>query len=402
MRKTLFIVIALLLIILIVGLVWYFFFRETSPFGTQNGNGGFGSGGGDVEIPTPPDVGVPVPNAGDEVAPRLFKITDGPVAKGVIALTVEVRDPFQGTSTPATRDVEVRYADRATGNLYRYLLGDRTLERLTNRTLPGVQEASWARNGSRAFLRYLADDGAGERIETYALPADGTEGYLLEPNLSEVIAGTSTVLTVLPSTTGSIGTKAELSGAGAFTLFSTPLSSLRFFASGGTYVAATRPSANSAGYAFYLGPDGQFTRALGPLRGLNVLPSPSGERLLYSSNANATFDLALLTLNPAGAMALPLATMADKCVWAADEKTIYCAVPRSLEGTQPDDWYQGEVSFSDRIWEIDLESRIASLVFDPFLLADTDIDAIALTVDASTDILVFTNKSDGSLWAYDL
>lgn len=381
--------------------VYYLFFRSTtSPLG-NGGGGGFNTGGDDVGGVAPPDVGVPVEGAGDEVAPRLFKITDGPVAEGVIALTIQVVDERLGTSSTRA-DTEVRFADRASGNLYRYVLGERTLERMTNRTLPGIQEAVWAKDGSRAFLRYLATDGAGERIETYALPIDGTEGYVLESGLSSVVAGTSTVLTVLPSSTGSIGTRASLAGANQSTLFTTSLSSLRFLAAGASYAAVTRGSASLSGYAFSLPANGILTRILGPLAGLSVLPSPSGARFLYSSLAGGGFEMAVLEVSPANTTALPLSTLAEKCAWAVDERALYCAVPRALTGTLPDDWYQGQVSTSDRFWKIDLDSRVASMLFDPRLLAEADIDAVALTLDGEEDTLVFTNKQDGSLWLYDL
>jgi hypothetical protein len=406
MRRTLIILAALVLLAAIGFSLYYLFFRSAPGLGTVDPGGSFGGTGGEDAGPGPalPDIGVPVTGAGDEVAPRLFRITEGPVAEGAIVLTIEIPGEPIGTSTVSapTKDIQVRYVDRATGNLYRYLLGERTLERLTNRTLPGIQEAVWARDGSRAFLRFLADDGAGERIETYSLPADGSEGYLLEPGLSDVVVGSTTVLAILPSTNGAIGTRATLAGTNPATAFSTALSSFRYRGAGAGYTATTRASASLLGFSFYVAPDGSFTRLFGPLAALAVLPSPSGGRYLASSLTNGTLHLDLLTISPVETTTLPLSTLAEKCIWTLDETEIYCAVPRALSGTLPDDWYQGEVSLSDRIWKIDLSSRVASLVFDPLLVADADIDAIALTLDNSADTLVFTNKKDGSLWLYDL
>ncbi len=403
MRRILIIVLALVLIAAIAFGVWYLFFRGGGSGGAGGPDDPFGGiDGGNANGGTEPlpDVNVPVDGAGEEVAPRLLRITDGPVALGVAVFPVAAS--ADASSSPA-RDTEVRYVDRATGNLYRYVFGERTLERLTNRTLPGIQEASWARDGSRAYLRFLTNEGAGGmRIETYMLPADGSEGALLPSGLSDVIVGSSTVLSVLPSTTGAIGTRTDLLGANPSTAFSTALSSLRFTPAGQGYAGTTRASAGLSGFSFYISPKGEFTRLLGPLAGLTVLPSPSGGRYLYSSVSGSTLRLDLLEVTPPGTTALPVATVADKCVWGGNEQTVYCAVPRAAEGSWPDDWYQGEVSTSDRIWKIDLTSRLASLVFDPLLIAETDIDAVALTLDAAADVLVFTNKRDGSLWLYDL
>ncbi len=110
----------------------------------------------------------------------------------------------------------------------------------------------------------------------------------------------------------------------------------------------------------------------------------------------------VLDMSVHAATVLPLATLAQKCAWTPDSRAVYCAVPSSLSGTLPDDWYQGAVSFSDRIWKIDLTTRVATLVVDPAQVANTKIDAVALTLDSQADVLVFMNKIDGSLWSYDL
>jgi hypothetical protein len=89
-------------------------------------------------------------------------------------------------------------------------------------------------------------------------------------------------------------------------------------------------------------------------------------------------------------------------VWA-DEATVYCGVPTDMSnGNLPDDWYQGAVSFSDRIWRIDMTARVATLVVDPTTVAKTSIDAVSLTVDPLENVLVFMDKKTGSLWAYSL
>ena len=47
-------------------------------------------------------------------------------------------------------------------------------------------------------------------------------------------------------------------------------------------------------------------------------------------------------------------------------------------------------------------ARHTALVVDPAEVADINIDAIALTVDPTEDVLVFTDKSTGALYLYDL
>ena len=101
---------------------------------------------------------------------------------------------------------------------------------------------------------------------------------------------------------------------------------------------------------------------------------------------------------------LPVATIADKCVWTADDATIYCGIPTNPPSgfNYPDDWYQGAVSFSDQIWKIDVTGRYAQFVLDFSKELKTPLDAEALSIDPSETTLVFVNKNDGSLWSYSL
>lgn len=402
------ILLALLFIALILGVAAYFlFFRGSTPSGEDSGNpfGDTGAGNATPGSVVIPDVGVPVSGAGDEVAPQLWKITSDPVALGAVAFAVKntPQSTSSASSSPVTFDTEVRYVDRASGNIYRFRLDERVLERMTNQTLPGIQEASWAPDGSRAFLRFLSDETGTERFEAYSLPANGTDGYFLEPGLSDVVVtGTSSVLSVLPSSNGVVATRATLAGTNPVTAFSSPLSALRVRAAGAGYAAFTKPSALVSGYAFSIPrTTGEMTRVMGPTPGLSVLPNPTGTNYLYSARIGNGLQMGLVSPSTLETSVLPVATLTEKCAWAHASENIYCAVPRSISGTLPDDWYLGVISTSDRLWEIDLTSKVASLVFDPMQLGNVDIDMTALTLDAADDVLVFTNKKDGSLWLYD-
>jgi len=412
MRRILVIILAVLLVIAVVVAVWYFFLRPKTPgitVGTgQNPFGETGSpvGGGGGTGGSGSDTGTAGTTA-TEVAPHLFRITDGPVAYGEVVRnflkSAPVANASSSAATATTSDTEVRYVERQSGNLFSFDLGAKTLARLSNRTLPGIEEASWAPDGSMALLRFLSDDANGGHIDTFALPESGEGGFLLEQNLSQAfVAGSSTLVTLLPSSSGSIATAAKLDGTSAKTVFSSPVSSLRLFPAGKGYFAYTKASSQTNGYGFVVGADGSFDRALGPLRGLTALPSPSGKAVAYSYLSGSAVTAGLFDTTTRAATSLPVAILPEKCVWAADEASLYCAVPRAMNGTWPDAWYEGTSQFSDRIWKIDLAARTAILVVDPAQVAGTDIDAVSLAIDPQSDLLVFVNRRDGSLWAYDL
>jgi hypothetical protein len=416
MRRIL-IIFAILIVILGIGVVLYFMFGPTAPHLTVSSNA-FGDTGAGTQATTSAPAEIPASSgAGTVVAPNLIQITNAPVSAGEIALdlvtsTSTASQPLTGSSTPTNgptpevvnTDIAVRYIDRQSGNVYQYLANARSLTRISDKTLPGIQEASWLPDGSMALVRFLSDTSASETLDTYALPADGSDGYFLAQNLDEAkVIGSNSVFTLSAGVNGSIGTVAQMNGANASTIFSSPLSSIVVYPAGNGFIAATKAASELDGYAFSVNPNtGTFTPILGPLRGLTILPSPSGQEVLYSYTDGSEYHMGVFTLSTGAVTSLPLATLAEKCVWTNDSSALYCGIPTSFTGNLPDDWYQGAVSFTDRIWRIDLHTRLATLVVDPSQDGKTAIDVVNPTLDAGGQLLVFRNKKDSSLWAYSL
>lgn len=416
--KRLFIIIAGVIVLIGIGVGVYFLFFAPKGATLSVGDNPFAGTGGSGVSPSSdlPTDGI-VKNAGTTLAPRFVKITDGPVAQGSAAFGVQIESTTAevvsvsttSTSTPkatstTTPDVEVRFIDRASGNVYSYISHARTLTRISNKTLPGVQKASWSLDGSRAFVQFLAQTGGEEHVNTYSLAARGGEGYLLENDLDQAtVVGSSTLFTLLSGSTGSVGTFSRTDGSNARTLFSSVISSLVVHPSLRDLFATNKASSEINGYGFQIAQgSGVFSRILGPYRGLTLLPNPQGTQVMYSYTDSGVYHLRLLDTATRASTALPVSTISDKCVWAANGKSAYCAVPTNLGGNLPDEWYQGARVFTDRIWKIDLSERIATLVIDPSQVGKVNVDAVNLTVDPSEDMLIFTDKHSGALYAYDL
>jgi hypothetical protein len=407
MRRTLTIIAVVIVFIGIAVAVYFIFFSGTGPSLTGSaGPNPFGTAGSAMdstggttggEAASPDSTG---DNTATQVAPKLTEITPGPVAKGVLVMNAGVNE---ASGTPA--GVTVEYIKRESGNIYSYESANGGITRLSNKTIPGIQEASWLPSGALAFVRYVsAADDKSQHIQTYALPGNGEDGYFLQEDLSQAFAvGSTTLFTLLPSTDGSVGTFSAPDGTNVRTLFSSPLSNISILSSrSGLLFAETKPSAFNPGYLFSVSSSGTFTPILGPTSGLEALPSPSGKELLLSSVESTGVHLAILDLATHAITALPIATFAEKCVWAVDSSAIYCGAPTAFPGDLPDDWFQGVVAFSDKLWRIDLSARVATLVADLPSLVSTPLDVIAPAIDAESSTLVFMNKQDGSLWAYQL
>lgn len=397
MQRTLTFV-AAMIVALGVGVALYFYFFNRTPGVTvaPTVNTSFSTAG---PATTTADAGAlppSIPDSSTIVTARLVKITAGPVVPGVAVID-------QKATASSSSDVAVNYIDRQSGNVYSYLTRAKTLTRTSNKTIPGIQSAAWVPNGSLAFVRYLT--GADfSTINTYALPANGSPGYFLKQDVADVAVSSTTILTLASGVTGSSASLARLDTTGATAVFTSPLSSLRLsFAGKGQYLAYTKPSGALVGSAFLVDSAGYFSRVAAE-NGLVALASPSGKWVLVSSTRETGMQMRLVNAATGESLPLPVATIADKCVWTADESALYCGIPSNPSTTAlyPDDWYQGAVSFDDRLWRINVAGRYAELVLTFSKEAGSSLDATALAIDTNKSTLVFVNKIDGSLWSFSL
>ncbi len=394
MRRTL-IIAAIVLLLAVAGVAAYFFFMRSANVTVAPG--------GDTGLPvagqgTPPSQEVTIipPSSGTatSVSSRLVKVSEGPIVPGEIVIN-------KGGSASSSSEVIAQYIERQSGNIFSYSTATKRSTRISNKTLPGIQSALWLPNGSFAFVRYLS--GADfSTINTYALPSTGTNGFFLSQNLSGISLSSTNVLTLSSGVNGSVASLSRTDGSHTAEIFRTPLSSLIIsFAGKNQYLAYTKPSSSLQGDAFLVDTTGHFSRIAGPLYGLTALTSPSGKWALISYTLGNTMQMRLVHTVTGESIPLPIATIAEKCVWTNDDSSLYCGVPVNPPSSRyPDDWYQGIVHFSDRIWRIDVTSRYAQLVLDFTAETKDVLDASSLALDPSGTTLVFLNKNDSSLWSY--
>lgn len=410
MRRTLIIAIIAVAVIALGAAAYFLFFTHTSPTpaepggtttlpvagqGTTPQGGAQGSSGSALSA---------TPNSPVAVSSRLVQISSGPVVPGEIVLeTKPVKEKGATTTSPSV--VSVQYVDRESGNVFSYRPQTKVLTRINNKTLPGIQSASWLADGSAAFVRYLSGTDF-STINTYALAAtSSSSGFFLAQNLADISVSPTRILTLASGVNGSSASLARLDGSKPAEVFTTPLTAVRAsFLGPDQYLVFSKPSSALAGSAYLVSGNGYFSTLAGPLSGLVALASPSGKWLLVSYVINNAMRTELVEVATHTTTTLPVSTIADKCVWAIDDSAVYCGVPQDPPSgyAYPDDWYQGVVSFSDRIWKINIASRYAQLVLDFSQAKSGNLDATALALDAGNTTLVFVNKSDGSLWSYSL
>lgn len=326
--------------------------------------------------------------------------------------TTKVEKP---TPPPTEFVSAVRYVEKANGNIYQTFADKIDERKFTNTVIPRVHEAFFGKDGESVIMRYLKEDV--NVIQTYlgALPkeilgADTMEsnelvGRFLPENITDLsIAKDGTKLFYLFNyKNSSVGITALTNGEKRVQIFNSPFTEwLSFWPKENIITVTTKPSADVPGYMYSIDPlKKTYNKILGDINGLTTLTAPDGNLVLYSGK---DMILRLYHTDQHTSENLGVKTLPEKCTWNKNSTYVYCAVPKEIYGNNyPDSWYQGETSFSDEIWRIDVLNSNASIVVN---LSNMDggeeIDGIRLTVDDNEDYLFFMNKKDSYLWELKL
>ena len=142
--------------------------------------------------------------------------------------------------------------------------------------------------------------------------------------------------------------------------------------------------------------NGGLTRIIPESFGLEILWSPKGDKIVYSSVDENGQGPMLKMAGVAGGTVkdLKIATFAKKCAWSADNLHIFCAVPTYWPArlVLPDDYWRGLFNSDDQIVKINPDNGEETMVFSP---SENLPDVQNLFSEPGGKYLFFTNKKDG-------
>jgi hypothetical protein len=209
---------------------------------------------------------------------------------------------------------------------------------------------------------------------------------------------------LVKNVSGVVGILAESDGKNPKHVWSSPLSGWRVSWVSEDRIALSQKSAQGiVGSAYILSPTKKdLSLVVGNKDGLVALPHPTKDAVIYSTAENGV--LKLYSRIDGLEKELPIATLADKCVWGGGkELVVFCAVPLSLpKEALPDAWYRGEVVFSDHWFAVNLVSGTATLLVDPLNEFGSSIDVVNPIIDAAGKRLLFTDQATGASWIFSI
>jgi hypothetical protein len=323
--------------------------------------------------------------------------------------------PAVTPTSPTTEFVPaVRYVERATGNIYETFADIISEAKFTTTIIPQVYDAYFGDSGNSVVMRYLKEDG--NTIESFVgkvpkevlgqntSPSELTGSFLPE-NIKDISLSpnNSSIFYLFNNGDSTIGATASSYGDKKNQIFSSSFNEwLSQWPNNRMITLNTKPSFGVPGFMYSLDPSvKKMNKILSGINGLTTLTSPSGKLILYNDN-NLTMHI--YNIDTSDAMSLGIKTMPEKCVWDKASANLYCAVPNYVTGTNyPDVWYQGETSFSDQIWKVNIETGSATMLADPTSFSGgEEIDGIKLSLNESETYLFFVNKKDSYLWELTL
>ena len=340
---------------------------------------------------------------------RLVAVTPPPASETPAANT-----PAKPVAPKTETATAVRYVARENGNIYESFLDNLAERHYSSTVIPQIYEALFGNNGNYVVMRYLKGDG--RTIQTFVgllpkevLGGDGStneiKGVFLPENVTSVSLSpdTNNIFYLYPSGNGVVGITMNFATGKKVQIFSSAFSEwLADWATSKLITLTTKPSAGVPGYMYGLGTSGgNPSQMIGNVSGLTTLTSSDGK---FTLAADSALRLSLYNNSTKASVGVPLITLPEKCTWGPKNDAIYCAVPKNIPtGNYPDSWYQGEVSFTDQIWQVNPTTGNTALLDDPSAdQGGEDMDATNLGLDSTGKHLIFVNKKDSILWELSL
>jgi hypothetical protein len=410
----------LFLIVILLGLaggaVWYFVIQKNTQDGvTPQTPRSFFPLGGTRENREEETIEPPIPIEGGgttTISNSPFKrLTNNPVAGYAFFTTTRTvttpnANPRLKPTVETFTDRIVRYVSRQSGFVYEIKNGTVALQ-ITNLFIPNIYEVVFADAYNTVLLRFLRDDT--QTIATYAVPippenTDGSrtqkEGIFLPDGLTGVTASPDLkeIAQLAPITTGSTLTTSTSQNKNRKEVMLSALKEwIIMWPQAKTLYVQTKAAGTVRGFLYKIDrTERRLRRVVGDVPGLTTSVSPSGTYVLYSESSTTSFTTKLLNTKSGAVQNLGLSILPEKCTWLSNEDLI-CAGGTPPEGTYPDVWYAGLISFSDQLYRIYTASGLYDVLYDN---TEFSFDMINLQVDEVSSILYFIDKRTGVLWQF--
>lgn len=301
-------------------------------------------------------------------------------------------------------EVFIRYVEAGTGHVYSINLISGVETRLSNTTIPNAQYAAFSPDGKYAAIR--SGYGSNNTIELVKLGSENNSTTeKLTPAMVEFkFSETNELLFTEYTSNGMTGRSLNPETKTTRTLFTVPFQSAHIIWSNDSltpHYVYPKASAQLNGFLYSL-QSGSIKRL--EISGAGLTALADSEYIVYTRNSGERVQSRSRNLTTGEDVGLTVIAEPSKCTLSKIEPdTMYCGYEeKSPRSDFPDNWYKGLITYSDRIWIINLKQGYSAQLVNPLNELGREIDITQMTLSQNEEILYFINKNDNTLWMYAL
>lgn len=458
-KKILAFIFLILTVILITFGIFFFLNKEDAekpnqegfifPLGTDNGSG---LRRGDT--PSGPDTNIPLTNTGSGPSAqtikgkqelRLRKLYDEPISGGSVSIKKifvdrEIEVVAEDIPNGIEREVEIiteekdsyeiLFVDRKNGHIIQDLEHEANQKTLTNTTILQVYESLLSKN--HVIMRYL--DSFQENIQTFVgsfrnkednlvtKREEGEEvqeddlsevfqekplnGILLPENIDVIVLGPKKdefLYTIRNNNQTEVRRTSFTSPSNYQIVHTSPFRDITIsWVEDSYFLLASKPDSRTTGFVERISLENNTVTTIrsGNL-GLSISRDPSGEYTILKETTRATLAL---QSSEFGTRQTDIYGLPEKCIWANTLPGIaYCAGQSfNPQLPVPEAWYQGNFSYQDSLYKVDVLTGSTSVVLNPSNEGVESMDIIPLSLSEDDRRILFMDKNTLEPWVLKL
>jgi len=301
----------------------------------------------------------------------------------------------------------ILFVDKATGNIYKSIYNELTdlydNIKVTNTTFKNVSSANFTSLGDYVIINYKNSKNINESFVAKIPRTENTDklsGVILGQNIKSITnsPNESKFIYIKENQNGSSVNLYDTIKEKETILANFPISQFNItWKKDNSIILSTKATSYTTQQNFSLNINtGKINDFVTNDGSINISPNNNG--YLVSNGLNIKY-----IDNPYGnEQNFNTQTVSDKCVWV--KLSILCASDNSSFGqfVFPDDWYKGYISFSDSFNLLDVTNNKETTISSLKDISGQLIDVYKPSVSRDNSLLLFNNKKDYTLWAYDL
>lgn len=392
MKRSLFFILGILFIIILLG-IWIYVLFFGTPKNIEDTFNTFGFGDTtDTELvfeePTPPAEPVVDVTSTD----RLRQLTTTPIIG------------YQEVQKNASSSPMIYYIESGTGHIFSIDITTGEERRISGTTIPSSKAAVISPNGQFVMIQ----SGSGSNQETTLGKLENRDNLSTQPIGESIVSFSATTdntfLYAVQTGNTLIGKHFYPISNVSETIFTIPFREA--VVQWGSTAASNHYIYPKSSYQLesFLYQVSEKTLTRLPIDGYGMSAVGNDDFVLFSKQVENNYQTFIYNKILDTENISPLSIIPEKCFFSVgdySELGICAATLTEFDSQIPDTWYQGKVTYADRLWEINPNFRSATQLVDTKGVSGREIDITNLTLNETGTTIYFTNKLDNTLWLYE-